>query len=112
LLIPHDAPPRYLHDLTAPDPPLCVTDTLTRTTFDAPLREGDTLVLYTDGLVETPDTDIGDNLRRLREHTHVLVGRGLPLATLIRGLLPSVQYRRDDIAVIALQAGHRPAEAR
>ncbi|MYT99610.1 MULTISPECIES: PP2C family protein-serine/threonine phosphatase, partial [unclassified Streptomyces] len=112
LLIPHDAPPRYLHDLTAPDPPLCVTDTLTRTTFDAPLREGDTLVLYTDGLVETPDTDIGDDLRRLREHTHVLVGRGLPLAILIRGLLPSVQYRRDDIAVIALQAGRRPAEAR
>ncbi|SCD27459.1 PAS fold-containing protein [Streptomyces sp. DvalAA-19] len=104
LLIPRDAPPRYLHDLTAPDPPLCVTDAFPRTTFDAVLREGDTLVLYTDGLVETPDTDIGDNLRLLREHTGVLVGRGLPLPTLIRGLLPSVQHRRDDIAVIALQA--------
>ncbi|MFC8724556.1 SpoIIE family protein phosphatase [Streptomyces bacillaris] len=104
LLIPRDAPPRYLHDLAAPDPPLCVTDAFPRTTFDAVLREGDTLVLYTDGLVETPDTDIGDNLRLLREHTGVLVGRGLPLPTLIRGLLPSVQHRRDDIAVIALQA--------
>ncbi|MDI7789918.1 PP2C family protein-serine/threonine phosphatase, partial [Streptomyces cavourensis] len=104
LLIPRDAPPRYLHDLAAPDPPLCVTDAFPRTTFDAVLREGDTLVLYTDGLVETPDTDIGDNLRLLCEHTDVLVGRGLPLPTLIRGLLPSVQHRRDDIAVIALQA--------
>ncbi|MGW4218738.1 SpoIIE family protein phosphatase, partial [Streptomyces bacillaris] len=83
-----------------------------RTELHTVIREGDTLVLYTDGLVETPGADIGDDLRRLREHTQVLVGRGLPLATLIRGLLPSVQYRRDDIAVIALQAGRRPAEAR
>lgn len=42
------------------------------------LREGDTLVLYTDGLVETPGTDIGHNLGRLRERTDELAGLGLP----------------------------------
>ncbi|MFJ7083325.1 SpoIIE family protein phosphatase [Streptomyces griseus] len=104
LLIPRDAPPRYLHDLAAPDPPLCVTDGLPRTDLHTVIREGDTLVLYTDGLVETPGTDIGDNLRRLRRRTEALVRAGVPLATLIRRLLPAAQNRRDDIAVIALQA--------
>ncbi|MFE8018312.1 SpoIIE family protein phosphatase [Streptomyces antibioticus] len=104
LLIPRDAPSRYVHNLTPPDPPLCVADTLLRTTQHADLREGDTLMLYTDGLVETPDTDIDDNLRRLREHIDALVRQDLPLPALIRSLLPSVQHPRDDIAVIALQA--------
>lgn len=67
------------------------------------LREGDTLVLYTDGLVETPGTDIGHNLGRLRERTDELAGLGLPLTELVKGLLPPVQNRLDDIAVIALQ---------
>lgn len=104
LLVPRDAPSRYVHGLTAPDPPLCVADTLVRTTLHTVLREGDALVLYTDGLVERPDTDIGDSLRRLREQTDALVRQGLPLPALISRLLPSVQNRRDDIAVIALQA--------
>ncbi|NEE56387.1 serine/threonine-protein phosphatase, partial [Streptomyces sp. SID8455] len=104
LLIPRDAPPRYLHDLMAPDPPLCVTDGLPRTDLHTVIREGDTLVFYTDGLVEAPGTDIGDNLRRLREHTEALVRARVPLATLIRRLLPPAQNRRDDIAVIALEA--------
>ncbi|MEV7912504.1 SpoIIE family protein phosphatase [Streptomyces griseus] len=112
LLIPAVGPSRYLHGLTAPDPPLCVTDAIARTTLGAVLREGDTLVLYTDGLVETPDTDIEDNLRRLRACTDALVGRGLSLPALIRGLLPPVQDRRDDIAVIALRAGPEGAGAR
>jgi len=104
LLIPADAPSRYLHDLTAPDPPLCVTDSLTRATLYADLLEGDTLVLYTDGLVETPDTDISDNLRKLRERTDALARQSPPLRSLIRGLLPPLHHRRDDIAIIALQA--------
>ncbi|MFJ6513120.1 SpoIIE family protein phosphatase [Streptomyces sp. NPDC091406] len=104
LLIPADAPSRYLHGLTAPDPPLCVTDNLARTTLHADLRAGDTLVFYTDGLVETPDTDIGDNLRRLRERTDAPARRSLPLHSLVRGLLPPLHHRRDDIAIIALRA--------
>ncbi|MFT9668607.1 SpoIIE family protein phosphatase, partial [Streptomyces rhizosphaericola] len=96
------------HDLTAPDPPLCVTDTLTRTDLHTVIREGDTLVFYTDGLVETPGADIGDSLERLRERTEALVRAGVPLATLIRKLLPPVRDRRDDIAVIALQARSGP----
>ncbi len=104
LLIPADAPSRFLHGLTAPDPPLCVADCLSRTTLHADLRKGDILVCYTDGLVETPDSDIADNLRRLRERSDALARRGLALPSLIRGLLPSPHHRRDDIAVIALRA--------
>ncbi|MFY0510778.1 SpoIIE family protein phosphatase [Streptomyces anulatus] len=104
LLIPADAPSRYLHALTAPDPPLCVTGNLTRTALHADLHAGDILVFYTDGLVETPDTDIGDNLRRLRERTDAPARRSRPLNSLIRGLLPPLHHRRDDIAIIALQA--------
>ncbi len=58
--------------------------------------------------METPGTDIGDSLERLRERTEALVRAGVPLATLIRKLLPPVQNRRDDIAVIALQARSEP----
>ncbi|MER8199268.1 SpoIIE family protein phosphatase [Streptomyces microflavus] len=104
LLIPANAPSRYLNGLTSPDPPLCVTDSLTRATLHTHLCAGDTLVFYTDGLVETPDTDIGDNLRQLREHTDTLARRGLPLPSVIRGLLPPLHHRRDDIAIIALRA--------
>ncbi|WP_411080999.1 SpoIIE family protein phosphatase [Streptomyces sp. cmx-18-6] len=104
LLIPAAGPSRFLHRLTPPDPPLCVTDDLVRTTLHADLREGDTLVFYTDGLVETPDTDIGDNLRRLRERSNTLARRSSPLRSLVRGLLPPLHHRRDDIAIIALQA--------
>ncbi|MFI1933365.1 SpoIIE family protein phosphatase [Streptomyces sp. NPDC020330] len=104
LLIPADAPSRYLGDVTAPDPPLCVTDDLTRATLHADLHTGDILVFYTDGLVETPDTDIGDNLRLLRTRTDALARRRPPLRSLIRGLLPPLHHRRDDIAIIALQA--------
>ncbi|MFD3981456.1 SpoIIE family protein phosphatase [Streptomyces griseus] len=104
LLVPADAPSRHLHGLAAPDPPLCVTDDLVRTTLDADLREGDTLVFYTDGLVETPDTDIGDNLRRLRARADALSHRTPPLPSLVRGLLPPLHHRRDDIAIIALRA--------
>ncbi|MEV6120550.1 SpoIIE family protein phosphatase [Streptomyces sp. NPDC052077] len=104
LFVPAGAPPRYLHDLAAPDPPLCVTEAFPRTDLFVAMREGDTLLLYTDGLVERPGTDIGHNLRRLRERTGALARRGVPLPSLIRELLPSVHDRRDDIAVIALRA--------
>ncbi|MFB6948216.1 SpoIIE family protein phosphatase [Streptomyces niveus] len=104
LLIPADAPSRYLHDLTAADPPLCVGEALPRNDLHAVIREGDTLVLYTDGLVEVPGTDIGDGLRHLREQTDALVRKGVSQLGLIRALLPPVQNRWDDIAVIALQA--------
>ncbi|TFI25563.1 PP2C family protein-serine/threonine phosphatase [Streptomyces sp. 4R-3d] len=104
LLIPADAPSRYLHDLTAADPPLCVGEALPRNDLHAVIREGDTLVLYTDGLVEVPGTDIGDGLRHLREQTDALVRKGVSQLSLIRALLPPVQNRWDDIAVIALQA--------
>ncbi|MFJ3564079.1 SpoIIE family protein phosphatase [Streptomyces diastaticus] len=104
LLIPAGQPARYLHNPAGADPPLCVADGLPRSDQETELREGDVMVFYTDGLVETPGTDIGHNLRRLRERTDELAGRGASLPALVRGLLPPVQNRLDDIAVIALQA--------
>ncbi|MFD4987967.1 SpoIIE family protein phosphatase [Streptomyces sp. NPDC058374] len=104
LLIPAGQPARYLHGLTTADPPLCVVDAFPRTDLHAVLREGDVLVFYTDGLVETPGTDIGHNLRRLRERTDELAGQGVSVPALVQGFLPPVQNRLDDIAVIALQA--------
>lgn len=104
LLIPSDAPSRYVHGLSESDPPLCVPDPPRRTDFRATLRAGDTLLLFTDGLVETPRTDIGRNLHRLRERTDMLVRDDTPLPDLVHGLLPPVRNRRDDIAVIALRA--------
>lgn len=61
-------------------------------------------MFYTDGLVETPNTDIGDNLQRLRTRADTLARRNLSLPSVIRGLLPPLHHRRDDIAIIALQA--------
>ncbi|MFJ7242981.1 SpoIIE family protein phosphatase [Streptomyces olivaceus] len=108
LLIPANAPPRYLHSLDAPGPPLCVADNFSRIDLRTVLRDGDTLLLYTDGLVEAPGTDIGHNLRHLRERTEALAQQQQPPATLIRELLPAVHNRLDDIAVIALQARTTP----
>ncbi|NEA50525.1 SpoIIE family protein phosphatase [Streptomyces sp. SID10815] len=107
LLIPSDAPPRFLHDPARTDPPLCVADSVPRTDLHAVLRGGDILVLYTDGLVEVPGTDIDHSLQRLCERAEALSRRGLPLPDLIRSLLPAFPDRRDDIAVIALQTSPR-----
>ncbi|MFC8922947.1 SpoIIE family protein phosphatase [Cellulosimicrobium sp. NPDC057127] len=87
----------------------------------AHLYPGDTLLLYTDGLVERRGTSYGERLATLRAALAAHVGtatNALPDA-LVRGLIGGGQ--RDDVAVLALRARHtvphqprpgRPASAR
>ncbi len=66
------------------------------------LRPGDTLVLYTDGLVERPDERIDVGLQRLRE----LVERTRPSASMSAVLFDALvdAHHLDDVAVITLHA--------
>jgi serine phosphatase RsbU (regulator of sigma subunit) len=65
------------------------------------LRSGDTLFLYTDGLIERPDRSIDDGLAWLRTQ---LEGRhALPLDELCDEQLRSASSRHDDIAVLAIR---------
>jgi serine phosphatase RsbU (regulator of sigma subunit) len=74
-----------------------------RSNHDAVLRPGDTVVLYTDGLVEHGRCGIDDGIARL---TGVLAEVGeLPLEELCDELLNRIVPGRtdDDIAVLAVR---------
>lgn len=107
LLIPADGPPRYLRAAETPDPPLGTGPGLRRTAWEARLTAGDTLVLYTDGLVEVPGEDITLGLDRLLDRAAALQARTPPLADLVAGLLLPTRDQRDDTAVIAFRARPR-----
>ncbi|WP_240439310.1 SpoIIE family protein phosphatase [Streptomyces europaeiscabiei] len=70
-----------------------------------PLPAGSLLALYTDGLVETPDTDITDSITALADH---LTGNGdRPLDDLADSLLHHAgphHIRTDDIALLLLRS--------
>ncbi|WP_370366419.1 SpoIIE family protein phosphatase [Catenulispora sp. GP43] len=70
---------------------------------ELPIDEGSTLVLYTDGLVESREQDIGTGLERLRA---ALAGPGRDpeelCASAIGGLLP--ERPSDDVALLAARA--------
>ncbi|CAK7285940.1 SpoIIE family protein phosphatase [Streptomyces misionensis] len=55
LLVPARGMPHFLVG-TGEDPPLCVDPGTRRTTHTRTLAPGDTLLYYTDGLIETPAT--------------------------------------------------------
>ncbi|MFD7135219.1 PP2C family protein-serine/threonine phosphatase [Streptomyces sp. NPDC059894] len=104
LLIPASSPPRYLHTPGEPDPPLCVAPGLARRDWPTELGTGDTLLFYTDGLVEVPGTDITDGLERLAGRVGSPHARSLPLADLIEDVLTLPDVPSDDIAVIGFRA--------
>jgi PAS domain S-box-containing protein len=61
-----------------------------------------TLLLYTDGLVETRDTDLADRLTSLRRHSAHLAA--LPLPDLCDRLLKRMELSgEDDVALLALR---------
>ncbi|PWI44474.1 DNA-binding protein [Streptomyces sp. ICBB 8177] len=72
------------------------------------LRRGDTLVLYTDGLVEAPDRSIDEGLEILRRHAASLAHR--PLESFIDLLLERTRPTRneDDVAVLAIRVPAEP----
>ncbi|MFE8013958.1 SpoIIE family protein phosphatase [Streptomyces antibioticus] len=103
LLIPATAPARYLSTPGGADPPLCVAPGLARTNWSLDLAPGDTLLLYTDGLVEVPGEDIADGLDRLARHTDRASLRALPLAAVIDDLLSRLENQSDDVAIIGFR---------
>ncbi|MGW1532385.1 SpoIIE family protein phosphatase [Streptomyces aureus] len=67
-----------------------------------PLPPGSTLLLYTDGLVEIPGSDLGTGLDRLRRHALALAH--VPLDTLCDQLLARMPPgSTDDVALLALR---------
>jgi PAS domain S-box-containing protein len=107
LLLPAAGPPRYLEGGAGPDLPLCVAPWLPRTTWHYDLRPGDLLLLYTDGLIEVPGTDLAEGMTHLARAAADARRRAMPLAELCAHLLAGVEERRDDAAVI----GFRPLGA-
>ncbi|GGT78413.1 MULTISPECIES: SpoIIE family protein phosphatase [Streptomyces] len=111
LLVTHDGRARYLtegHGLL-----LSTGLSSNRTDAHITLPPQSTLVLYTDGLVESRDRSIDDGLDRLRRHAASLAHR--PLAAFTDSLLERARPERandDDIAILALRTpgAHPPPE--
>ncbi|MFI9284662.1 SpoIIE family protein phosphatase [Streptomyces werraensis] len=101
LLMPAQAEPYFLTG-TDEDPPLCVDPTLPRTSHSHILAPGDTLLLYTDGLIETPAASLGEGQHRLL--TAAAHQRGMPLSELLGSLQDNLSDNRDDTALIAFRA--------
>lgn len=100
LLITHDGGTRFLdgHGVLLGAPDL----TGTRPDSTCILPPSSTLLLYTDGLVETRDSDLSDRLTSLRRHGSHLAQ--LPLPELCDKLLERVEPNgEDDVALLALR---------
>ncbi len=72
---------------------------------DVPLRPGDGVVLYTDGLVETRGSDLDEGIERLRAALTLSAPVGATCAAALRALLDdeSAEYD-DDVAMLVLRA--------
>lgn len=85
-----------------PEPLLGLARPTPRTSHSTSLATGDTLLLYTDGLIERRDRSIDDGLAEL---VHRLTGTdNVPLDDLCDLLLASIQHREDDTALLAVRA--------
>jgi serine phosphatase RsbU (regulator of sigma subunit) len=99
LLIRADGSTAFLEE--GRSPLLGVAPTEPRAEGSAWLAAGDTLLLYTDGLVERPESSIDAGLELLAKRASALVGN---LATMADRLLASVEEpRRDDAAVLVVR---------
>jgi PAS domain S-box-containing protein len=101
LLVSHDGQARYLDDAHG----ILLGTGLTRPRPDAltVLPPRSTLLLYTDGLVETPHRSIDHGLDRLRRHAAALAHRSLD--SFCDSLLEQVRPadNDDDVAMLALR---------
>ncbi|MEU5216673.1 SpoIIE family protein phosphatase [Streptomyces sp. NPDC020807] len=109
LLIPAGGGPCFLvGEGEGEDLPLCVDPRGPRASHTRLIAAGDTLLLYTDGLVETPNASISAGQRRLAAEAARL--RGAPLPELLDAL-QALSDHRDDTALIAFRAGRPGATA-
>lgn len=106
LLVTRDGDARYLLDGHAPLLGLGVSPV--RPDGGVPLPPGSTLVLYTDGLVESPRDAIDDGLDRLRRNAASLVHRDLDDFTdeLLESSRPP--HNEDDVAMLAVRIPAEP----
>ncbi|GAA4839766.1 SpoIIE family protein phosphatase [Kitasatospora terrestris] len=100
LLVPAEGEPRLLAGEEA-DVPLCVAPGEPRMTHRHPIGAGDTLILYTDGLVEVPGEHLSEGIARMSGAA--AEARRLPVGELCDRLLARVVEIRDDIALIAFR---------
>ncbi|GHG08674.1 hypothetical protein GCM10017667_45840 [Streptomyces filamentosus] len=103
LVVPVDGDVHFLPG--AADPPLCVASDFLRTTHTHVLGPGDTLLLYTDGLIETPSAAIDEGQRRLANEAARCRRQALP--DLLR-TLQGLSDHRDDTALLAFRADDEP----
>ncbi|WP_089156911.1 SpoIIE family protein phosphatase [Micromonospora sp. NBS 11-29] len=75
-----------------------------RTSRTTTLAPGDTLLLFTDGLIERRDQSIDEGQAELIGQL-AAAGSGLSLAALCDRLLAAAHRREDDVALLALRAG-------
>ncbi|MEV0999707.1 GAF domain-containing SpoIIE family protein phosphatase [Nonomuraea sp. NPDC050202] len=101
LLVPADGPARYLPADSGH--PLGVTPALPRPDHAQLIPAGSTLLMYTDGLVESPAHSLDEGLDDLARHASGL--RRLPLEEMCDQLLSRRRGDRftDDVALLALR---------
>ncbi|MFC7904633.1 SpoIIE family protein phosphatase [Streptomyces griseoincarnatus] len=100
--LPPPAPDRRDPRATRPLPSPAPVGGTGRPDATHPLKPGSTLLLYTDGLVETPGSDLGTGLDRLRRHALALAHE--PLDTLCGDILAHLPPgSTDDVALLALR---------
>ena len=98
LVVPPDGDARYLWDgRSAPLGSILGTE---RTEAVAQLAEGDTIVLYTDGLIERRGESLDDGLHRLAAEAVLRAPEGDPLADDLADALLEGEAQADDVCVL------------
>jgi len=114
LLVPHLGPPRYVEESQGPALGLGV-ERETWTAAEVALAEGDTLLLYSDGLVETRGLPLDEGLSRMSSRVQEMSARRRNPRELCARLGQHVEHTgsTDDVTAVALtvRGQHSPLHA-
>jgi hypothetical protein len=102
LLIPRSGEPMFLAETHGP--PLGVDSDVTYARTSVTFEPGDTLLLYSDGLIERRDTGIDADFERLRSTIPLDAHRPRALVDQLVDRLHPAAVHDDDIAVLAITA--------